>query len=256
MITPDELQHLPIFACLSDAERQRLAERAADVRLQKDEWLIRDGELPWFFVLLEGRLELTKDVYGKARQLHEYKTPGEFFGEVPILLGAPSFASVRARTATRLARFDTQQLLELIQTSAPCSALILRTMTDRLMSVQQFAKEVPSARVRLIGTQYDQECGEIRRFLSANRISYEWIDRDRDQDRLPPCLDAEHTGASVVVDRDFCIHSPTVREVAQALGIRTTPRYESYDVVIAGAGPAGLAAGVYGASEGLKVLMV
>jgi thioredoxin reductase (NADPH) len=52
------------------------------------------------------------------------------------------------------------------------------------------------------------------------------------------------------------VETPTVRSVAQALGIRTTPRYTDYDVVIAGAGPAGLAAGVYGASEGLKVLMI
>ena len=256
MVTPSELEQLPIFACLTDAERQRLADRAADVHLSEKEWLIRDGELPFFFVLLEGRLQLQKEVFGRSRQLYEYHTPGEFFGEVPILLGAPSFASVRALTETRLARFEAQQLLELIQNSPECSALILKTMTNRLLAVQQFAKDAPSARVRLVSTQYDQECGDIRRFLSANRIAYEWVDRDREPDRVPVCARKDPTSFAVVVDEEYRLHSPTVREVAQALGIRTTPRNENYDVVIAGAGPAGLAAGVYGASEGLRVLMV
>jgi thioredoxin reductase (NADPH) len=256
MITDTELRSLPIFACLDEAESHRFAERAADVRLQEDEWLIREGELPYFFVLLEGRLELTKEILGRPKQLHEYKTPGEFFGEVPILLGAPAFAAIRAKTAARLARFEAQQLLELIQTSAACSALILKTMTDRLMFVQQFAKEAPSARVLLVGTQYDVECSDIRRFLSANRIPYEWVDREREPGRIPVCIGPEKTEPTVAIDRDYCLTSPTVRDVAQALGIRTTPRDQSYDVVIAGAGPAGLAAGVYGASEGLKVLIV
>jgi thioredoxin reductase (NADPH) len=256
MITPAELEQLPIFACLDNAERQRLAERAADVRLQEGDWLIREGELPWFFVLMEGRLELTKEIGGRQRQLHEYRTAGEFFGEVPILLGAPSFAAIRAVATSRLARFDSQQLLELIQTSAKCSAVILQTMTDRLQSVQRYAKETPSARVFLVGTQYDTECSDIRRFLSANRIPYEWVDREREPGRVPVCIEQKGGSPSVVVDREFCLESPTVRDVAQALGIRTTPRDQSYDVVIAGAGPAGLAAGVYGASEGLKVLMV
>jgi thioredoxin reductase (NADPH) len=256
MIVSADLERFPIFACLDEAERQRFAERAADVRLMKDEWLIREGELPYFFVLLDGRLELAKEIAGRPRQLYEYKKPGEFFGEVPILLGSPAFASVQAKTSARLARFDAQQLLELIQTSAACSALILQTMTNRLMSVQQYAKDAPSARVFLVGTQYDVECSEIRRFLSANRIAYEWVDREREPGRVPVCIGPGKKAPSVVVDGEYCLTSPTVREVAEALGIRTTPRDQSYDVVIAGAGPAGLAAGVYGASEGLKVLMV
>ena len=58
MISPNELQTIPIFACLDEAERQRFAERAADVRLQPGEWLIREGEVPSFFVLLEGSVQV------------------------------------------------------------------------------------------------------------------------------------------------------------------------------------------------------
>ena len=116
--------------------------------------------------------------------------------------------------------------------------------------------ETPSSRVLLVGTQYDSDCREIRAFLSANRIPYQWVDAEQEPDRMPKCMAGQYDGPSVVIDGNYCVEEPTVRSVAEALGIRTTPRYESYDVVIAGAGPAGLAAGVYGASEGLKVLMV
>jgi thioredoxin reductase (NADPH) len=255
MIAASELEGCQIFACLSEADRQRFAERAADVRLGDGEWLIREGELPYFFVLLEGGLKLTKDILGRQKELHQYKT-GEWFGEVPILLRAPALVSIQAVSGARVARFDAQQLLELIQSSEACSALIMKTMTERLTSVQKFASEVPTSRVLLVGTQYEKECRDIRAFLSANRIPYEWVDAEREPERLPGCMGGEYDGPTVIIDRDYCVETPTVRSVAEALGIRTSPRYEDYDVVIAGAGPAGLAAGVYGASEGLKVLMI
>jgi len=255
MIAASELESCPIFACLDVSERQRFAERAADVRLTEGEWLIREGELPYFFVLLSGRLKLSKDVLGRQQELYEYEA-GNWFGEVPILLRGPAMVSIQAASTARVARLDAQQLFELIQTSEPCSALIMKTMADRLSSVQKFASEVPTSRVLLVGTQYDVECREIREFLSANRIPYEWIDAEREPDRLPMCMAGEYDGPVVVVDKQYCVETPTVRSVAQALGIRTSPRYEDYDVVVAGAGPAGLAAGVYGASEGLKVLMI
>jgi thioredoxin reductase (NADPH) len=133
-------------------------------------------------------------------------------------------------------------------------------MTNRLSFVQQYAAQTPSARVLVVGSQYDLDCREIRSFLSMNRIPYEWVDREREPERIPSCLPADQSGPAVVVDREFCVgQPPTVRKVADALGLRTTPKqkeHEVYDVVIVGGGPAGLAAAVYGASEGLCVLMV
>jgi thioredoxin reductase (NADPH) len=255
MIAPNDLLICPIFACLEESERQRFADRAADVRLQDGEWLVREGETPFFCVSLGGPLQLVKTLMGTDKEITIYKA-GDFFGEVPILLGAPSFASVRARGTCRVARFDAQHLFELVQSSTAASAVILQTMTDRLMRVREYAKETPSSRVLLVGRQYDEESREIRSFLSANRIAYEWVDADREPDRIPHCMAGETEHLTVIVDRSYCVENPTVRTVAEALGIRTTPRYTGYDVVVVGAGPAGLAAGVYGASEGLKVLVV
>jgi thioredoxin reductase (NADPH) len=260
MITADDLKNVPVFACLDETERERFAGRAADMRLRDGDWLAREGEQPYFCVLLEGRLKLYKRVLGRDQEMYEYKI-GDFFGEVPILLGAPMFASAKVHAdGTRIARFEPQQLRELIQTSASCSALILQTMTSRLNKVQQYASELPSARVLVVGSQYDVDCREIRNFLAMNRIPYEWVDREREPERVPSCMPPDLNGPAVVVDRAFCVgQPPTVRKVADALGLRTAPKqqeHEVYDVVVVGGGPAGLAAAVYGASEGLCVLMV
>ena len=257
MIAPEELAGIKIFDCLDDAQRRRYAAMAADIRLEEGEWGLREGETPYFFVLLEGSMSLHKEVLGKLKEYYEYKTRGEFFGEVPILLGTSAFAGIKATSKTRLLRFDRQQLFQLIKESEPCSAIIIQTMTNRLSTVQQRIMELPSARVLVVGSQYDTDCRDIRTFLSMNRIPYEWIDREREPDRVPACMPANVNGPSVVVDHSYCVgQPPTVRKVAEALGYRTMPRVEEYDVVVVGAGPAGLAAAVYGASEGLSVLMI
>ena len=69
MFTSDELNQVKIFACLEETERIRYAEKAADVRLCVGEWLIREGEPPWFFVLFEGRLRMAKTVLGRQEDL-------------------------------------------------------------------------------------------------------------------------------------------------------------------------------------------
>jgi thioredoxin reductase (NADPH) len=136
----------------------------------------------------------------------------------------------------------------------------MQTMTGRLTRVQERSVELPTSRVLVVGSQYDLDCREIRNFLTMNRIPYEWVDREREPERVPACMPKDLSGPAVVVDRAFCVgQPPTVRKVAEALGLRTAPKqqeHEVYDVVVVGGGPAGLAAAVYGASEGLCVLMV
>jgi thioredoxin reductase (NADPH) len=257
MFTLDELKGVKLFSPLGDKEILRLAEQAADVHLLPEEWLIREGEPPWFYVLFEGRLRMVKDVLGRQQviQFFEYQ-PGDFFGEIPILLGSQSLVSLRADGPCRVLRLDRQGLRTLIQDSKEVSALIMQTMNERLMRAQHFVATVPSSRVLILGTQYDSDCRDIRAFLSANRIPYEWVDRDRDPERVPSYLPKGVDCPAVAVDGKFFDHPPSVRELADALQLQTKPNRSSYDVVIVGAGPAGMAAGVYGASEGLCVLMV
>jgi thioredoxin reductase (NADPH) len=256
MLTSSELKKIPIFSCLNDANLEWLSQQTADIHLEPGEYLIHEGEPTPFFVLLEGTTEVLKDVMGRQTEVSEHHR-GDFFGELPILMATASPASVRAKTACHLARLDPQQLQELIRRSPECSAVILQTLNERVQVVQNYMLNLPSSRVQIVGSKFDDDCREIRSFLSMNRIPYEWVDRDRSP-QLPstnPACDAP--GLSVVVDGSFCVsHPPTVRKLADGLGFQTTPHRLSYDVVIIGGGPAGLAAAVYGASEGLSVLLV
>jgi thioredoxin reductase (NADPH) len=252
----DEIRHFPLMACLPERQLERIARGAADLRLQEGEWLIREGEQPWFFLLVEGALDVLKELTGKDQVVNRYKE-GDFFGEVPLLLGTVTFASLRAKENSRVMKLDRVQFKEIIDSSPDCSALVMKTMTSRINMIQDRMLDIPVSRVLVVGSQYDTDCRDIRSFLSVNRIPYEWVDKEREPERVPACMPAELNGPAVVVDHAFCVgQPPTVRKVAAALGYRTEPRGDGYDVVVVGGGPAGLAAAVYGASEGLNVLLV
>jgi len=256
MLTSSELKNISIFSCLNDANLLWLSEQAAELHLEPGEYLIHEGEPTPFFVVMEGTTEVLKNVMGRLTEVSEHKQ-GDFFGELAILMATAAPASVRAKTACHLVRLDPQYLHELIRRSPECSAVILQTLNERVQVVQKYMLNLPSSRVQIVGSKFDDDCRDIRTFLSMNRIPYEWVECDRNT--LPRVADqaGEVAGLSVVVDGSFSISHPvTVRKVAAALGFQTAPHHQSYDVVIVGGGPAGLAAAVYGASEGLRVLLV
>ena len=87
MITPDLLRSTTLFASLDEAALQEISISAADIHLTEGEWLVHEGELPAFFVLLSGDLEVTKSVNGAEQVINQYHT-GDYFGEVPLLLGS------------------------------------------------------------------------------------------------------------------------------------------------------------------------
>ena len=257
MFTAEELRRAKIFACLDEGERARLTQTVADVRLEPGEWLSREGAPASFYVLVEGRLRIVLDVHGKQTEFAEQEfKQGDFVGEVPLLMGTPTFASLRAQTSCRVARLDKQQFHRLIRDSKEARAIILETLGERLLLIQQRSLALPTSRVLIFGRNRDADCHNIRTFLSANRIPYEWVDRDRYPERVPAGVSDDPDCPAVTVDGQVFAEPPTTREVAEALQLQTKPNRDRYDVVIVGAGPAGMAAGVYGSSEGLRVLIV
>ncbi len=256
MFEAKDLKAIPVLACLPESQRSQIAQVAADMHLCAGEWLVREGEMPWFYVLIDGQLEVIKDFDGRPQVVNQYKA-GDYSGELPLLLGSPFMASLRTKVASRVLRLDRLQFKEMIDSSPECSALIMKTMMERVAKIQNYILENPATRVLVVGSQYDIDCRDIRSFLSSNRILFEWVDRDREPDRVPACMPRDMAGPAVVIDRQHCVQQPpTVRKVAEALGFRTAPKDDHYDVIVVGAGPAGLAASVYGASEGLRVLLI
>ena len=257
MFTVQELKQIPLFELVPEEKLQKLTEKSADVHLCADEWLVREGEAAQFCVLVEGSVDVIKDISGRDKLLKNYKA-GSFFGEIPLMLGAPSLAGVKATSPSRVLRLSPLQFKFLLDKVPEASVLILKAMSERMSAIQEIALDSPGIRAMVVGSRYDTDCRDIRAFLSSNRIPYAWVDRDREPERVPSCLAQKlGDGPSVVIDNERCLgEAPTVRDVAEALGYQTSPHWESYDVVVVGAGPAGLASGVYGASEGLRCMVV
>ncbi len=256
MLTPDELKTVEIFSCLGAEDLDWLSRHAADLSVDAGEFLIHEGEATPFFVLLEGVAEVFKDSVGRMAAVGRLYT-GDFFGEMAILMATSAPASVCAAVPCRLARLEPQDLQELLRRSADCSARIMQKLNERVQSVQAYMLKLPSSRVRIVGSRLDAGCREIRTFLSMNRVPFQWVDSCPTTPPSPNTVPRDIDVSSVVVDDSYCVMPPiNVRRIAEALGFHTVPNRTKYDVVIIGGGPAGLAAAVYGASEGLEVLLV
>jgi thioredoxin reductase (NADPH) len=124
--------------------------------------------------------------------------------------------------------------------------------------LQSITAEPPKARVTVVGPRWDAVCGDLRRFLDRNQVSFEWLALDA------PHLPAAWPGPPPIAQDcpilrladGTVVSRPNTREVARLLGLQTSARAAEYDTVVIGAGPAGLAAAVYGASEGLRTIVV
>jgi thioredoxin reductase (NADPH) len=110
----------------------------------------------------------------------------------------------------------------------------------------------------LLGHRWDTHCADLRRFLARNQVTFDWITRDAPDLKLkwPELVSAEGDEALARLDNGTLMRRPKARELAEALGLQTRPRQLEYDTMIIGGGPAGLAAAVYGASEGLRTIVV
>ena len=113
--------------------------------------------------------------------------------------------------------------------------------------------------IRVIGYQFSPKSHDIKDFLSANLFPFKWLDVETSQE-AKDIMELHNVSASdlpvVSIDKGECIQNPTIPDLAKALGLNATPKENLYDVVIIGAGPSGLAAAVYGGSEGLKTLLI
>ncbi|MCH7790641.1 MAG: response regulator, partial [Acidobacteria bacterium] len=113
--------------------------------------------------------------------------------------------------------------------------------------------------VRVVGNRWSERSYDTRMFLARNHVHYQWLELERDAEaqRLSELFEASDAALPLVLLADGTVlHGAEMPKLADALGLRTTAESALYDLVVVGAGPAGLAAGVYGSSEGLKVAMI
>jgi thioredoxin reductase (NADPH) len=142
--------------------------------------------------------------------------------------------------------------------SAEVAAKVGALARERLGGLQSVSAETPAARVTLVGREDDAACGRFRRFLARNQISVNWMAPNAPElDDAWPACPADAEGRPMVrLANGEVLTDPDVRELANRLGLQTAPRADEYDVAIIGGGPGGLAAAVYGASEGLRTIVI
>ncbi len=260
MVTSEEIGRFEVFATLETADRERLCRVAADISFGPGEYAVYEGDEPGLLGLLEGHIEVVKSVDGVERVIGE-RRPGDLIGEISITLGTPQPAGFKAVEASRVFRIDPHDYHAVAAVAPEVGKHVGRLASDRLSGprgLQSLVSESAPYRATVLGHRWDAACAELRRFLDRNQIRFRWLQPDVPEDAgqwsgaLPP----QGEYPSIRLLNGETVVRPHLRRVAELLGIATEPAATDYDTVIVGAGPAGLAAAVYGASEGLRTIVV
>jgi thioredoxin reductase (NADPH) len=255
MLAGEDIKAIPLFASLDAAGLERVAEGAADIRLDVGEYAVNEGDERAFFAVLSGKLEVVKLFDGIERVLGA-RLPGTIFGEVPLAMGTPFPAGYRATEPSRVLRLDVRHYYTLAA-EAPDVALRMGALArERIGGLQSVNAEGPRPRLTLLGHRYDTASTGLRRFLG--QISHTWVEpgtADLAHHWAKP-LPADDQLPALHFDDGTMMFRPPMRTLAEHLGLQTCAHHAEYDAVIIGGGPAGLAAAVYGASEGLRTIVV
>src|SRR2546430_1899129 len=241
------------FPTLTSEQVARVANHGRKRSLQSNEVIVHAGtQHDSFFVVTSGQLEVVLP-HGELVAQHR---PGQFTGETNMLSGRRGLVSIRATEPGEVIEVDRETLLALVQTDSQLSEIIMRAFI--LRRVELIAHGLGD--VVLLGSNHCSETLRVKEFLTRNGHPYSYIDLDRD-DGVQDLLDRFHIAAAdvpVVICRgEVVLRSPTNQQIADCLGFNDAiDQTHIRDVVIVGAGPAGLAAAVYAASEGLNVLVV
>src|SRR3954469_1489779 len=260
MVTAEDIAAVSVFAALDSEAREKLARVAADITLAPGEFAANEGDDRALFAVLDGLIEPVKSVDGIEKIVGE-RHPGDIFGEVPIVLGTVFPVGFRAAERSRVMRVEPRDYHALAAVVPDLAREVGRLAAYRMSGsrgLHGIAAEPPPPRAIVVGHRWDASCGELRRFLDRNQIPFPWP--------LPDAPDAaEQWGGSVPDDGDFptirvvdgkTVARPELRRVAELLGLPTEATAAEYDVVIIGAGPAGLAAAVHAASEGRRTIVI
>ena len=245
-----------IFPTLTPAQIRRIATHGQRRNVRKGEILVEQGDkaIP-FFVVLAGELEAVRPGSGSETLITIFRAE-QFTGEVNTLSDRRALARIRVREDGEVIQVARENLLALVQTDAELGEILMRAFI--LRRVELLAQGIGDA--TLIGSNHSADTLRIKEFLTRNAHPYAYIDLERNADvqNLLDHFQIEVTDIPVVICRgETILRNPTNSEIANCLGFNdAVDRTQIHDVVIVGAGPAGLAAAVYGASEGLDVLVL
>jgi thioredoxin reductase (NADPH) len=244
-----------MFPRLTAAQIERIARLGERQRIPRGRVLIEPGDNPPFYVVISGELEIVQPADGTERPLTVIEA-GQFTGETNMLSGRGSLVRGRMREDGELLALSPKALRSLVQSDSELSEILLRAFILRRVALIAAAQ----SDTVLIGSSHSAGTLRIREFLTRNGQPHVYLDVDKDP-TVQALLDRF---ALTVDDVPFLIcryqrvlRNPSNQEVAECLGLNAAIDGAAVrDLVVVGAGPAGLAAAVYGASEGLDVLVL
>lgn len=245
-----------MFPTLTEAQVARIAAHGHTRHVQPGEVLVEAGERTVrFFVVTSGQIEIVR-LKDETEEIVAVFRPGMFTGEVTMLSGRRGLAQIRVNDAGEVIEVDREHLLALVQTDSELSDILMRAFI--LRRVELIARGLGD--VVLVGSNNCAGTLRVKEFLTRNGHPYSYIDLDHD-DGAQDLLDHFHVtdaDVPVVICRgQVVLRNPTNQQIADCLGFNEAiDQTHLRDLVIVGAGPSGLAAAVYGASEGLDVLVL
>jgi thioredoxin reductase (NADPH) len=244
-----------LFPKLTDAQIERIASVGRKRKVAKGEMLIKQGDVAPFFVVTNGRLDIIQPTEQGELTIVQHE-PGQFTGELNMLTGRRSLVCARMGEAGEVIELTPEEMQALVQTDVGISQMLMTAFIFRRLEL--IANHVGDAVV--IGSPHSPGTLRIKEFLSRNGHPYTYLDLDKDTG-VQEMLDKFKVGVDeipVLICRGtIALRNPSNQQVADCLGLN--PKLDEtqvLDVVIVGAGPAGLAAAVYAASEGLSVVMI
>ncbi|MDX6305316.1 MAG: thioredoxin reductase [Blastocatellia bacterium] len=245
-----------MFPKLTPAQQARIAAHGVARVVQAGEILVEpDDNADKFFVVIKGHLNILR-ASGNTEEVVAVDEAGMFTGELNMLSGRPGLVRIRAGEPSEVIEIVREQLLAMVQTDSELSDIFMRAFILRRLALIE--REIGD--VVLIGSSHSLGTLRIREFLTRNGHPYSNIDLDRDAD-VQDLLDRFNVTIAelpVLICRgQTVLRNPSNEQVAECLGFNVgIDATKVRDLVIIGAGPAGLAAAVYGASEGLDVLVL
>ena len=262
MTDRDRVSRSPLV--IADPSDQRFPTFSADVleelaefgelrELAAGDALYRAGEARWdFYVLVEGELEVVRD--DESQQLVVVYGPGQFPGELGLLTGQRTYLTARATRNGSVLVIPQNEFRRLMATKPSISDTIFSALIGRRETLRTTSG---GEAVQILGSRFSPEALALRTFAARNRLAYAWIDLEEEDD-VGVLLASKglHPGDTpVVITPTGVLRHPTPGQFAEQVGLTYHPiPGRTFDLVVIGVGPAGLAASVYGASEGLDTV--
>ncbi len=247
-----------VFPVLSGEQMARVASHGHVRALHEGDVIVESGDAVFpFFLLRSGELQTVWPLpIANGESLVGVTGPGQFTGEVNLLVGRPALFRIRVTKPGEAIEVKRQNLIALVQSDAELGEIMMRAFTLRRAGlIRSHVGDVV-----LVGSLHSKDTLRIREFFGRNAYPYAYLDLDRDPD-VQVFMSAFHftpDDVPVVICRNqAALANPSNQEIARCLGFNDSIPLETIrDLVIVGAGPSGLASAVYGASEGLDVLVV